>query len=70
VMKEKKELLMNLDLFLIPTIKRLQEGIQSLYNLSFLKIIKIEPANNVQSFFQKQIPSVLVKHLFSYLLLH
>jgi hypothetical protein len=56
VMKEKKELLMNLDLFLIPTIKRLQEGIQSLYNLSFLKIIKIEPANNVQSFFSKTNP--------------
>jgi hypothetical protein len=29
----------------------LQEEIQSLYNFSFLKIIKIEPANKVQSFF-------------------
>jgi hypothetical protein len=48
-MKEKKELRTNLKFFFIPTPERLQEEIQSLYNLSFLKIVKTEPTNNVQS---------------------
>jgi hypothetical protein len=61
-MKEKKELL--------TTAEMLYEEIQSLCNFSFLKIVKIEPANKVQSFFQKKIPLVLVKHHFSYLSLH
>jgi hypothetical protein len=69
-MKQKKELLTNFKFFFTPTTERLQEEIQSLYNLSFLKIVKIEPANNVQSFFFFEIPLVLVKHLFSYLLLY
>jgi hypothetical protein len=34
----------------------LQEEIQSLCNFSFLKIVKIEPANKVQSFFSKRDP--------------
>jgi hypothetical protein len=55
-MKEKKELLMNFNSFLIPIVERLQEEIQSQYNLYFLKIVKIEPANNVQSFFSKTNP--------------
>jgi hypothetical protein len=46
-MKGKTELLMNLDFFSIPTMERLQEEIQSLCNFSFLKIVKIEPANKV-----------------------
>jgi hypothetical protein len=50
-MKEKKELLTNFDFFPIPTAKMLQEEIQSLCNFSFLKIVKIEPSNKVQSFF-------------------
>jgi hypothetical protein len=70
-MKEKKELLTNFDFFSIPTVEMLQEEIQSLCNFSFLKIVKIEPANKVQSFFlQKEILSVPVKHHFSYLSLH
>jgi hypothetical protein len=49
----------------------LKEEIRSLCNFSFLKTVKIEPANKVQSFFlQKEIPSVPVKHHFSYLSLH
>jgi hypothetical protein len=57
VMKEKKELLTNFNFFSIPTVEMFQEEIQSLCNFSFLKIVKIEPANKVQSFFfQKKIP--------------
>jgi hypothetical protein len=48
----------------------LQKEMQSLCNFSFLKIVKIEPANKVQSFFQNEMPSMPVKHHFSYLLLH
>jgi hypothetical protein len=50
-MKEKKELVTNFKFFFIPMVEMLQEEIQSLYNFSFLKIVKIEPANKVQSFF-------------------
>jgi hypothetical protein len=36
-------------------VEMLKEEIQSLCNLSFLKIVKIEPANKVQSsFFRKR----------------
>jgi hypothetical protein len=51
-------------------VEMLQKEMQSLCNFSFLKIVKIEPANKVQSFFQKEIPSAPVKHHFSYLSLH
>jgi hypothetical protein len=50
-MKEKKELLTNVNFFFIPIVEMLQKDIQSLCNFSFLKIVKIEPANKVQSFF-------------------
>jgi hypothetical protein len=63
-MKEKKELLMNFDFFFIPKVEMLHQQIQSLCNFSFLKIVKIEPANKVQSFFQKEMPLVPVKHHF------
>jgi NRPS condensation-like uncharacterized protein len=53
-MKEKKEMLMNFNLFFIPIVEMLQEEIQSLCNFSFLKIIKIEPANKVQSFLSEK----------------
>jgi hypothetical protein len=66
-MKEKKELLTNFNFFFIPMVEMLQEEIQSLCKFSFLKIVKIEPTNKVLSFFQKKIPSVPVKHHFSYL---
>jgi hypothetical protein len=56
VMKEKKELLMNFKFFSILMVERLREEIQSLYNFSFLEIVQIEPANNVQSFFSKRNP--------------
>jgi hypothetical protein len=70
VMKGKTELLTNFKFFSIPTVEMLQKEIQSLCNFSFLKIVKIEPANKVQSFFQKEMPLVPVKHHFSYLSLH
>jgi hypothetical protein len=41
-----------------------------MWHFSFLKIVKIEPPNKVQSFFQKEIPTVPVKHHFPYLSLH
>jgi hypothetical protein len=51
-------------------VEMLQEEIQSLCNFSFLKIVKIEPANKVQFFFQNEMPSLPVKYQFSYLSLH
>jgi hypothetical protein len=69
-MKGKKKFLTNSKKKSIPMVEMLQKVIQSLCNFSFLKIIKIEPANKVQSFFQKKMPSVPVKHHFSYLSLH
>jgi hypothetical protein len=51
VMKRKTELLTNFKFFSIPTVEMLQREIQSLCNFSFLKTVKIEPANKVQSFF-------------------
>jgi hypothetical protein len=56
VMKEKKELLTKLKKILIPMVEMLQEEIQSLCNFFFLKIVKIEPANKVQSFFSEKNP--------------
>jgi hypothetical protein len=50
-MKGKTELLTNFNFFFISTVKMLQKVFQSLCNFSFLKIVKIEPANKVQSFF-------------------
>jgi hypothetical protein len=55
-MKEKTELLTNFLFLLIPTMEMLQKEIQSLCNFSFLKIVKIEPANKVQSIFSKRDP--------------
>jgi hypothetical protein len=54
VMKGKTELLTNFKFFSIPMVKMLQKEIQSLCNFSLLKIVKIEPANKVQSFFSKR----------------
>jgi hypothetical protein len=50
-MEKKKELLTNFKFFSIPTAEMLHQEIQSLCNFSLLKIVKIEPANKVQSFF-------------------
>jgi hypothetical protein len=53
-MKGIMELLMNFKWIFkmsIPTVEILQKEIQSLYNFSFLKIVKIKPTNKVQSFF-------------------
>jgi hypothetical protein len=52
-MKGKKELLTNFNSFSIPTMEMLQKEIQSQWNFSFLKIVKIEPTNKVQSFFSE-----------------
>jgi hypothetical protein len=52
-MKEKNELLMNFIFLSIPTVEMLKEEIRSLCNLSFLKFVKIELANKVQSFFSE-----------------
>jgi hypothetical protein len=37
----------------IPMVEMLQKEMQSLCNFSFLKIVKIEPANKVQSIFSE-----------------
>jgi hypothetical protein len=52
--KGKTELLTNFNFFSIPMVEMLHKEIQSLCNFSFLKIVKIEPANKVQSFFSKR----------------
>jgi hypothetical protein len=49
-MKGKTELLTNFKFFYIPMLEMLQKEIQSLCILFFLKIVKIEPTNKVQSF--------------------
>jgi hypothetical protein len=57
VMKGKIELLTNLKWILkmsISMVEMLQKEIQSLCNFSFLKIVKIESVNKVQSFFRKR----------------
>jgi hypothetical protein len=69
-MKEKNGIANKFQIFFIPMVEMLQKEIQNICNFSFLKIVKIEPANKVQSFFKKEIPSVPVKHHFSYLSLH
>jgi hypothetical protein len=48
VMKGKTELLKKFNFFSIPIVEMLQKEIKSLFNFSFLKIVKIEPANKVQ----------------------
>jgi hypothetical protein len=48
-------------------VEMLHKEIQSLCNFSFLKIVKFEPPNKVQSFFWNEMPSMPVKHLLSYL---
>jgi hypothetical protein len=56
-MKGKMELLTNFKRILkmsIPTVEMLQKEIQSLCNLFFLKIVKIESANKVKVFFRKK----------------
>jgi hypothetical protein len=53
-MKGKMEWLTNFIFLYIPTVERLQEEIQSLCNFSFLKSVKIEPANKVQFFYKKR----------------
>jgi hypothetical protein len=53
-MKDKKELLTNFEFFSIPMVEMLHQEIQSLCNFSFLKIVKIEPTNKVQSFFSER----------------
>jgi hypothetical protein len=55
-MKERKELQTNFEFFWIPTVEMLQEEIKSLCNFSFLKIVKLEPVNKVQSFFSERNP--------------
>jgi hypothetical protein len=59
-MKGNMELLTNFKWIfkmLIPRAEMLQKEIQSLCNFSFLKVVKIEHANEVQSFFlQKEMP--------------
>jgi hypothetical protein len=55
-MKGKTEFLTNFKFFFIPTVEMLQKEFHSLCNFSFtfLKIVKIELANKVQSFFSKR----------------
>jgi NRPS condensation-like uncharacterized protein len=56
-MKKNTKLLMNFKWIFkmsIPMVEMLQKEIQSLCNFSFLKIVKIEPVNKVQSFFSER----------------
>jgi hypothetical protein len=53
-MKRKTELLTSFNFFSIPTVEMLHKEIQSLCNFSFLKTVKIEPENKVQSFFPER----------------
>jgi hypothetical protein len=72
-MKGKTKLLTNIKWIFkmsIPTVEMLKKEIQSLSNFSFLKIVKIEPANKVQSFFFTMRCLQPVKHHFPYLSLH
>jgi DNA polymerase sigma len=72
-MIRKMELLTNFKWILkmsIPLVEMLKKEIQSLCDLSFSKIVKIEPANKVQSFFSKEDAFSARKHYFSYLSLH
>jgi hypothetical protein len=48
--KRKNGIANKFQLFWIPMVEMLQKEIQSLCNFSFLKIVKIEPTNKVQSF--------------------
>jgi hypothetical protein len=50
-MKGKRELLTNFKFFFIPMVEMLHKKIQSVCDFFFLKIVKIEPTNKVQSFF-------------------
>jgi hypothetical protein len=57
LMKGKTELLTNfkwIKEMLIPMVEMLKKEIQTLCNFFFLKIIKIEPTNKVQSFFPER----------------
>jgi hypothetical protein len=56
VVKGKTELLTNFNFFPIPIVEMLLKEIQSLFNLIFLKIVKIEPANKVQIYFLERDP--------------
>jgi hypothetical protein len=69
-MKGKTELLRDFNYFSIPMVEMLHKEIQSLCNFSFLKIVKIEPANKVQRFFSERDAFNACKHHFSYLSLH
>jgi hypothetical protein len=55
-MKRKTELITKIQMDLkmsIPMVEMLQKEIQSLCNFFFLKIVKIKPANKIQSFFMR-----------------
>jgi hypothetical protein len=53
-MKGKIELLTNFNFLSIPTVEMLPKEIQSICKFSFLKIVKIRPANKVQIYFKKR----------------
>jgi hypothetical protein len=55
-MTEEKELLTKFNFYSIPMVEMLQEESQSVCNSSFLKILKIDPANKVHSFFSRRYP--------------
>jgi hypothetical protein len=54
--KKKNGIANKFQLFFIPMVEMLQKESQSLCNFSFLKIVKIEPANKVQSIFSERDP--------------
>jgi hypothetical protein len=68
--KQKRELLTNFNFISIPKMEMLQIEIQSLCDFSFLNFFKLNPQTRFKVYFQKEMPSVPVKHQFSYLSLH
>jgi hypothetical protein len=72
-MKGKAELVTNFKWifpYVDPTCGNVAKRNSKSMQISFSKIVKIEPTKEVQSFFQNEMCSVPLKHHFSYLSLH
>ena len=72
-MKGKAKLLTNFKwifLYVDPTSGNVAKRNSKSMQISFSKIVKIEPIKKVQSFFLNEMPLVALKHHFSYLSLH
>jgi hypothetical protein len=70
VMKGKTELLTNFNFFYIPMVECCRKNFKVYAIFLSSKLLKLSPQTRFKLFFQKEIPSVPVKHHFSYLSLH